>query len=524
MGPKAKAKAKAGPKGTARLSAMKAGVKARAAPGRKRPAGTVGAPMKSPRTTGRGDIAEEAEKRWAAGYSVFLRHVDPREYEKAGGLVVLEGRYYHRSVTLAGQVVSVTMAGGAVHLKLSLTGTGDEELLKLHTGNPGWLMRGHICGQDCNQEEAAEDLVHLQVGRKMKGPGEDAPWVTNLEKPRDGGEDELALLRARAGADPPGREAGVEGGARPHQKTGEDGGAQKKKKKKRDKKSKKRRKRASEEEKDASSDEEIRLDGTRPRQANQKKARMLFAGTGLDPRDKVRNRVARRARKHMKKKAEKNSSSASGSETQSSSSVDGDEVEETLFDQGSKVRGLAEYHPGALASQALRVMRSSLLQERGTEDRPNTLPAVAVAYFRQHLNRKAQGPTARELMTLCHAVDQLLKARPASAMDCMIQRIKSIEQTMAGSHWSVSQRQEVLPADTVTLTTVPEATSAQKEVYQEAKARWFAAFPEGRVPKGGKGAGKAKSEGKDKSGGGADKERKGGKGGNKAEANKKKES
>ena len=93
MGPKAKAKAKAGPKGTARLNAMKAGVKARAAPGRKRPAGTVGAPMKSPRTAGRGDTAEEAEKRWAAGYSVFLRHVDPREYEKAGGLVVLEGRY-----------------------------------------------------------------------------------------------------------------------------------------------------------------------------------------------------------------------------------------------------------------------------------------------------------------------------------------------------------------------------------------------------------------------------------------------
>jgi hypothetical protein len=70
---------------------MKAGVKARAAPGRKRPAGTVGAPMKSPRTAGRGDTAEEAEKRWAAGYSVFLRHVDPREYEKAGGLVVWKG-------------------------------------------------------------------------------------------------------------------------------------------------------------------------------------------------------------------------------------------------------------------------------------------------------------------------------------------------------------------------------------------------------------------------------------------------
>ena len=198
------------------------------------------------------------------------------------------------------------------------------------------------------------------------------------------------------------------------------------------------------------------------------------------------------------------------------------EAEESLFEQGSKVRTIAEHFPGALASQAVSSMRSTLLQEIGSEDRPNTLQPVAMAYFRQHLQRRAGGPTGRELMTLSHSVDQLLKGRPASALDTMIQRIKSIEQSLAGSHWTVSQRQEILPSESSTLTAIPEATAAQKEIYQEAKSRWFSSFPEGRAPQGSKG--KSKGEGKDRSSQSSDKGKKGGKGGGaKGEAPKKKD-
>jgi hypothetical protein len=74
------------------------------------------------------------------------------------------------------------------------------------------------------------------------------------------------------------------------------------------------------------------------------------------------------------------------------------------------------------------------------------------------------------------------------------------------------------------LTPVPEATSAQKEVYQEARAKWWSTFPEGRAPRGGKGSGKGKGEGKDKNASSGDRDRKGTKGGGgKAEAGKKKE-
>ena len=191
---------------------------------------------------------------------------------------------------------------------------------------------------------------------------------------------------------------------------------------------------------------------------------------------------------------------------------DGGIAEESLFEQGSKkVRTIAEHFPGALASQAVSSMRSTLLQEIGSEDRPNTLQLVAMAYFRQHLQRRAGGPTGRELMTLSHSVDQLLKGRPAAALDTMIQGIKSIEQSMAGSHWTVSQRQEILPSESSTLTAMPEATAAQKEIYQEAKSRWFSSFPEGRAPQGNKG--KNKGEGKDRNSQSSDKGKKGGKGG-----------
>lgn len=413
------------------------------------------------------------------------------------------------------------MSGGAVHLRMRLSGTGDEDLLRLHTGRAGWEVRAHVCGTDCNQEEAAEDLVHVQVGRPMKAEGADEVWVTNLE-PHCEAEvrgDEMGPLRAHAGLDP-GAEGLWAAGAPPEKAPGE-----KEKKTKKEKKAKKKRKKEKECADSDGSGDAVPLDGSRPRLANQKKARWLFAGTGLDPKDRIRNLVARRARKFLRRKTEKSSTTGSGSKSQSSSSEDAGEMEESIFEQNSKVRSVAEHFPGALSSQTLRSMRSTLLQEIGVEDKVNTLPAVAISYYRQHLQRKASGPTARELMTLCHAVDQLVRARPASAMDTMLQRVKSIEQSLSGSHWSVSQRQEILPSDSTMLTPVPEATSAQKEVYQEARAKWWSTFPEGRAPRGGKGSGKGKGEGKDKNASSGDRDRKGTKGGGgKAEAGKKKES
>lgn len=87
-----------------------------------------------------------------------------------------------------------------------------------------------------------------------------------------------------------------------------------------------------------------------------------------------------------------------------------------------KVRILAERYPGAPTSHALSQMRTTLIQEIGT------LAPVGVAYCRQHLLRKATGPVQREC------------SEAAASADTMTQRVKSIEQTLLGSHWTVAYK------------------------------------------------------------------------------------
>lgn len=44
----------------------------------------------------------------------------------------------------------------------------------------------------------------------------------------------------------------------------------------------------------------------------------------------------------------------------------------------------------------------------------------------------------RELLTLTHGLDLLLRGQAAASADTMTQRVKSIEQTLLGSHWTVA--------------------------------------------------------------------------------------
>eukprot|EP00435_Cladocopium_sp_Y103_P018503 s3237_g4.t1 len=116
-------------------------------------------------------------------------------------------------------------------------------------------------------------------------------------------------------------------------------------------------------------------------------------------------------------------------------------------------------------------MRSNLLQALGEDDSSPSTQAVAVQYYRQVLQRKASGPVARELLSLC---------APAHALDLIIQRIKSTESTLAGTHWTVSQKLELLPAEQASLTATAEMREAQRVALEESKARYLSSLPDGR--------------------------------------------
>ena len=112
------------------------------------------------------------------------------------GLVVEEARYFHRTCKVAGAVVGTLYSGNHVEVRLKPTGTTDEGILKLQSGQPRLELRVLLCNPACNHEETAEDLVHgLRIRKQRPADGEE-PWVNNLEKVAGlEGPDELERLR-----------------------------------------------------------------------------------------------------------------------------------------------------------------------------------------------------------------------------------------------------------------------------------------------------------------------------------------
>ena len=447
------------------------------------------------------DRAQPQKVAWDAGHTVRGGDMSLDGLRGETGLVVEEARYFHRTCKVAGAVVGTLYSGNHVEVRLKPTGTTDEGILKLQSGQPRLELRVLLCNPACNHEETAEDLVHgLRIRKQRPADGEE-PWVNNLEKVAGlEGPDELERLRTemeerRKAADAP--------------RTGAELKKEKGKKEKKEKKKKKEKERKKSSTSGDSVSGVAALDGTKARQASQKKPKALFAGTGLDPLDKVRSRALRLAKRYVKKKGKK-ASSDSDSTSGSSPGARLEEESETIFQQAARVRGIADAYPGVLANQALGQMRANLLQTLGEAEGVNTLPVVAVQYYRQVLQKKSSGPMSRELLTLCAASDLLARGKAAQCLDLLLQRVKSAESTLSGTHWSVAQKLELLPSEQSSLTDAAEMREAQRIAFEESKTRWMSSLPEGRPLGSQKGGGK-KGSGKEDYRRGAD-GKKGGKG------------
>eukprot|EP00435_Cladocopium_sp_Y103_P057648 s184_g19.t3 len=459
---------------------------------------------------------------WLAGREVEACKVPPLELGEGVRVAMDSAVYYHQECKVAGTIQGLEVREGEASLRLTLMGTTHEGILKLQSGAPEMTFRVHLCPAGCNQE-VSDTLLHARKIRLLKEVEKESGWVTNLQKVAAlQGPDELAELRRREaelGL------AGLPGGPAPCVEPGEDKKKKKKKQKKdkKEEKAKPKEKKPRAEEEISSSSESVKLDGSRAKAAAKKQPMSLFSGTGLDPREKVRRKVSKKARRALTRKGKKEDSSRSSRSSSSSVTSLAEEGDESVFQQSSKVRMVAIGYPGALATQALAQMRSNLLLEIGAEDRPGSLRACAVSYFRQQLARKATGPAQRELLTIAASVDQLLNGNAAGAMDILLQRLKSCESSLMGTHWSVSQRLEVVPQENTQLTPLPEMGVARKDVYEESRLKWLTAQPDGR---GGQSSTKGGNKGKTdyKEGGKGGKDRRGGKGPQtKGDAGKKKE-
>lgn len=238
------------------------------------------------------------EEKWDKGETVALVNVPLERLGKGQEIVIQEGTYFTAPCKVAGTIVGLEVDHGTAYLRMKLCGTDHDGILRQHSGSPGGEFRVHRCPDDCHGDATANDLIHGSKARLLLTVDKEEGWTRNLEKvmPADPGDD-LAVLRAREVP-----LAGAEGGAAPKSREEvKDDGKDKDKKSDKDQKKKKKKKKAKRssggEEK---STEQVALDGSQPRLAAVKPYNDLFRGTGLDAKERIRARVARRARKVLR--------------------------------------------------------------------------------------------------------------------------------------------------------------------------------------------------------------------------------
>ena len=361
------------------------------------------------------------------------------------GLVKLPNAvYYHRPVVLAGEFKGVKVEAGEAFGEMEVTGTKDDELLRVLSGQRGKKMRVHFCTGACHDTLTGDTLVHGKDFVQVKTGQED--WYENLKEVVERTEkevDELEKLRKEAE-----RQANEAEDGKEKEKTK----AEKKKDKKEKQKEKKKEKASSSKKKRKI--EEDTDDSSEVLEVGQKALKALFEGTGLDPSLKRRSKVLKRARRvgKSKKKKKKKEEGEEGSEdtpsgsSSSSSSTTDVMAEGGLFDTGKKIKVMAAKYPGALTCNSLNEARQVLLTSSGTTwqlDRKQ-LPPLFTQYVRQQLATSMGAPMLQEALTLAFAVDSLLQGRPAFCCDLLSQRLKSLETSARGAHWSVGRQHELL--------------------------------------------------------------------------------
>lgn len=378
-------------------------------------------------------------------------------------------------------------------------GTDSEDLLRIHSADPQALFQVHCCPPLCGQHETGDRLVHgKRVQLLVEGVAKE-DWVNNLEAAAphpDEREDELQALRRREKELAEMKAMEVKPGGE-----GKEGSSSSSKRKKKESKKERKRKKEKKEAKDKSRKEEREVDhdGRSPVASSQKSLREMYAGTGMDPRERIRLRVVRRAKKFASRKKDASSSSSSSSGSSQQTEEREGEQAHGLFGEASKARGIHERFPGVLFAESLRNMSENLLTSQGEDLRIEGLKAVAVLYYRQELQRKASAPQSRELLNLVTAIDLLTKGRPAQAGDVLTQRLKAVEMGLHGSHWAVTQKMEVAQSESSTIARRQEVHHAQRETHLDNKTKYLAGMGNtGKDEKGPKGRGKGKDQVKGK--------------------------
>ena len=254
--------------------------------------------------------------------------------------------------------------------------------------------------------------------------------------------------------------------------------------------------------------------------ATSKDVELVFGNTGLDPNPTKRKRLKKRAKKAARKKVRRGSSSSSQSGETSSGSSDSPGEVGQLFGQEARVKTVWKKFPGCLTMNTAEFIQNAVVTQSGQpwNLELTAIPPIFSQYWRMMLQPKMTGAMARETQTLSYAQDLLLQGRVSGACDVITQRLKGLEQMANGGHFTVAQKQELVPTDSLQMTSPIESMEASRLQREEMKAKAAASRPwekrndweRSEEPKGkgktkeAKGKGKAKGDHGGAPGGGRD--------------------
>eukprot|EP00435_Cladocopium_sp_Y103_P008483 s3739_g2.t1 len=405
------------------------------------------AAAEEPRRRRRGgeEEVEDALQKFNRGEKVVGVEIAPGGLDRGTWVLIDNGCYYKQEVQLAGKLLKEEFEAGERELHLELTGTKNEQLLQYASALSPAVIRVHLCRPDCPQSRENPDLVHTKELQKLPGDKEKT-WETNLLQER-----ETQLLQED-------HERWRREEEAKKKKPKSSSSSRDKKKKKRKKKKEKREVKEGDREKGSPEKKKSRI-GSRVHA--RKSLEACFANTGLDPDQKIRRRVAKRAKRVLKKNRDSSSTTTSSSSTEEASGEDAN-----LLQDRSKVHRLAEVAPGVLTASSVANMGQYLTQVTATgwESEAVGVPPLLSLYNRVYMQGKLSGGMQREFLTLCHCGDLLLRGCVAQSLDTIVQRLKSLELVGQGTSWAMAQKLELVPPQEAGISTRQEHQLAKREV------------------------------------------------------------
>jgi len=391
----------------------------------------------------------------AKGFKKFTE-MDVRNLPKLGPVVLQEARYYGQPAPVAGHFTGLVVEGENFYAKLKVSGTKNEELLRVLSGKRDRLVSIHLCEEGCGEQLTDEVLLHAQGFEETALAR--VPWLTNLQEAKEAAEevDEMAELRKELEK--------REKEKKEHAKKEEAKENRRKKKKER------------EEGRASKSPKQDRED----RESGQKPLEDFFKHTGMDPDPSRRGKVLKRARrigkrgKKKNKKKDKGSSSSGRSSASSSTSSDSSDYgEEGLFEEEKRLRAIWKKCPGALAARSIQEIKKILVTAAGTlwDVNKATLPPLYTQYGRQVVMPAMSASLQQESLTLCQALDLLAQGHAAACMDLLNQRLKSLEALSKGAHWTVCRQHELIKIDEGGMAEEQERLGAARRAKEEERLK-----------------------------------------------------